>query len=69
LRKRNAELGAPSPIGARHGYVPHSVPPRIVVRIVVPVAVQLDARGIDRELVRGAAIVKGVHDDADPVGG
>ena len=67
LRKRNPELGAPAALAARHRDVPHRIPALIVVRVVEPVAVLLDACRIDGELERRSPIVKRIDEHADPV--
>ena len=50
------------------GDVPHGVPARVVVRVGEPVAVLLDAGGVDGELVRRSPVAVRVDDDAHPVG-
>ena len=52
---------------ARDADVPHGVPAVVVVGVVEPVAILLDAGRVDGELVRGAAIVKRIDEDAEPV--
>jgi hypothetical protein len=69
LRKRNSKLGGPAQRIHRGGRVPHPVPGVVFVLIVGDGVVALDARGVDRELVAGAAIVIGVDHDLDLVAG
>ena len=54
LRERNPELRAPAARTAADRDVPHRVPPVVVVAVVEPVRVLLDAGRIDGELERAA---------------
>jgi hypothetical protein len=51
----------------RHAHVPDRIPAVIAAVVVEPVAIGLHAGRIHRELVRRAAIVVRVDQDADPV--
>jgi hypothetical protein len=51
----------------RHRHVPHRVPAVVAVVVVVPVAIDLHAGGIDRELVGGALVVIRVDQHVQPV--
>src|SRR5262249_52084923 len=69
LRERDVELGLPALRVAADHDVPHRVPAVVRAVVVEPVRVLLHAGRVDRELVRGAPIVIGVDEDANPVRG
>jgi len=69
LGERNAELCDPSSRIAGHGHVPDRLPRSIVLGVVVEHPVTAHAGGVHHELERGAAVVVGVDQNADPVRG
>ena len=68
LREGNLELRAPATRVNRRAHVPDGVPARILLDVVEPVLVDLDAGRVDREFERGSAIVIGVDEHVNPVG-
>ena len=67
LGKRNSELGRPSIRLVRDHHIPDGIPTVVAVVVVVPVAVDLDARRIDGEFVRGATVMVRINEHANPI--
>ena len=66
--KRNPDLGGPAGFGDPRLHVPDAVPVGVVIpSLVGHLRIPLCARGIGGELVRVAAVVKGIQDDAEAV--
>ena len=67
LGERDAELCGPAERVDRRGDVPHAVPRRVLLVVVVDRVVPLHAVRVDGELEAGAPVVVGVDDDLDLV--
>ncbi len=67
LRKRNAELRAPAILVASRHDLPDGVPTVVVVRIVEPVGILLDANRVHAELIRRPLVVIRVDQHVDPI--